>query len=237
MTNEKTKFFDKEFNHPASVDAADFGAQQSPDNFEQEKKDGNVDAYLEAPRSYKKEYAELFRTLPPELRKYLHERESEAERGFSKINNELSSRRWIDDVFNRRHQRLERLGINRPQEWVETMACIDDALEKDPKGTLRFLADTYGIKLGDVVGASVHSYPLVDSSNFNQIIDRIQQLDDKLSEYSNEIKAQKLLAEKAEESKRAKEASFAPKGKNSDVDLSKLTTREVLELQMADWDD
>lgn len=232
MSNEKSK----SFNYPASVRAVSESLGQSPEKIAEEN-DGKVDAYLEAPRSYKKEYAEVFRTLPPDLRKYLHERESETERGFSKINNELNSRRWIDDVFNRRVQRLERLGIRHPQEWVEAMAYIDDALEKDPKGTLRFLADVYGIDPRVALNASVHGYPLVDSSNFDRIIDRIQQLEDKLGEYSEEVRVHNLWAEKAEEGKKAKEASFAPKGKNSDVDLSKLTTREVLELQMADWDD
>lgn len=186
--------------------------------------------YLTAPRSYKKEYAETFKTLPPAMRKYLHERESETEKGFSRINNELNNRRWIDDAFASRSSRLEKLGINKAQDWVETMARIDDALAADPNQTLHELAQIYGVK--DSASAA---------QNYGQELTSLQQglaeLNRNFSQFAQEYKAKSQDDEQIALSKKAREASFAPKGKNSSKDLSELTTREVLELKFADYDD
>ena len=186
--------------------------------------------YLTAPRSYKKEYAETFKTLPPEMRKYLHERESETEKGFSRINNELNNRRWIDDAFASRLSRLEKLGINKAQDWVETMARIDDALAADPNQTLRELAQIYGVK--DSASAA---------QNYERELTSLQQglaeLNRNFSQFAQEYKAKSQDDEQIALSQKAREASFAPKGKNSARDLSELTTREVLELKFADYDD
>lgn len=72
----------------------------------------SVDEYLDAPKSYKKEYAEKFKTLAPEWRKYLTEREKETERGFSDFGNKLNGYKWVDSVFQPRSERLSKSGIS-----------------------------------------------------------------------------------------------------------------------------
>jgi len=104
-----------------------------------------VDPYLEAPNTFKKEYAEAFKSLTPEMRKYLHERESENVKGFSRLNNELRERKWMDDIFNSRQERLSKIGVNNAREWVEYLAKIDDAFATDPQNTLNALAQSFGI--------------------------------------------------------------------------------------------
>lgn len=187
------------------------------------------DEFLLPPRSYKKEYAEYFKSLPPEMRRYLHERESETEKGFSRLNNELNNRRWLDDAFSARSARLGRLGICKAKDWVETMAKIDDDLEKDPFGTLQTLAKAYGVHLGAPIQPSV----AVDVA---PLLERLEELNSKFSRFVDEFRAKTIEEEQIAESKKAKEASFSPKGKNSNRDLSKLTTREVLELKLADYE-
>ncbi|MCX4348518.1 MAG: hypothetical protein OSJ76_01900 [Alphaproteobacteria bacterium] len=103
------------------------------------------DAYLDAPKSYKQEYAETFRTLPPEMRKYLHQREKEMEQGVSKYQERLNSYKWLDNVYQPRQERLRQAGINHPQEWYETLAAFDDALNSDPQSVVKTLAEAYGV--------------------------------------------------------------------------------------------
>ena len=196
-----------------------------------EEKDSKAvaDMYLELPRSYKKEYAAVFKTLPPALRQYLHERESEIERGFSKINNELNAKRWIDDIFGCRAERLCRHGIKKPQEWVEAMARIDDALDSDPCETLRYLTEVYGVK--DLNSASV-----CQPTELNEIKSHLSQLENTLQGLCSLIKDSHLQSRKLEEAQKAKEAAFSPRGKNFHKDLSELSTREVLELKMSEYD-
>ena len=42
-----------------------------------------IDEWMDAPKSYTKEYQDTFKTLSPDWRKYLIEREKQVERGFS----------------------------------------------------------------------------------------------------------------------------------------------------------
>lgn len=104
-----------------------------------------VDEYMDAPKAYTKEYQESFKTLSPEWRKYLTEREKQVERGFSDAFNKANAYNWVNDSFNSRKDRLVASGINRPQEYFGMLAKIDDALTQDPAGTLRLLAQSYGV--------------------------------------------------------------------------------------------
>lgn len=106
-----------------------------------------VDEYLDAPKSYKKEYAEQFKTLSPEWRKYLTEREREVERGFSDFGNRLNGYKWLDNVLTPRQERLAKAGFAKPQDWIEALAKVDDAFAEDPQGTIKKLAEAYGVSL------------------------------------------------------------------------------------------
>lgn len=187
--------------------------------------------FLTAPRSYKKEYAEAFKSLPPEMRRYLHERESETEKGFSRINNELNSRRWIDEVFAPRSERLGKLGISKAKDWVEAMARVDDALETNPLATLQNLAAAYGVSLEQRAPQTSGS-----GVDFSPLLERLDAFEGKFNRFADDFQARNRDADQIAESKKAREASFAPKGKNSERDLSELTTREVLELKLADYE-
>lgn len=195
----------------------------------EERETAAADVYLELPRSYKKEYAAVFKTLPPALRRYLHERESEIERGFSKINNELNAKRWIDEIFGCRAERLCRHGIKKPREWIEAMAQIDDALDSDPCGTLRYLIELYGAE-------GIQPSQTDRQQAFEELKERLSGLENGLRDICALIKNNRLQDERLEEARKAKDAAFAPRGKNSRRDLSDLSTREVLELKMSEYD-
>ncbi len=194
-----------------------------------EPKERLTDIYQELPRSYKKEYSAIFKTLPLALRKYLHERENEVERGFSKINNELNAKRWIDELFGSRAERLCRHGIKKPREWIEAMAQIDDALDSDPNKALHYLSQLYGVK--ENISDSQEQ-----SQVFSAMEERLNQLENKLKEITALMKNTRLQDERLEEARKAKDASFSPRGKNSHRDLSDLSTREVLELKMSEYE-
>ena len=229
MTTELRKELERQYERATAAAAAKERRQQSLSVGPEKNAPQGDDDFLLPPRSYKKEYAESFKALPPEMRRYLHERENETEKGFSRINNELNSRRWIDEIFNCRAERLGRLGICKARDWVETMAQIDDALDTDPVGTLQTLAEAYGVRLC----AAGPNNPGVDVA---PLLERLEELNDKFSRFVDEFKAKSRDEEQIAESKKAREASFAPKGKNSNRDLSQLTTREVLELKLADYE-
>lgn len=104
-----------------------------------------TDEWIDAPKSYTKEYQENFKTLSPEWRKYLIEREKQVEKGFSDLGNRANANNWVNDVYSARQGRLSKNGINRAQDYFELLANIDDALAKDPKQAIRILAESYGV--------------------------------------------------------------------------------------------
>lgn len=149
-----------------------------------------VDEYLDAPKSYKKEYAETFKTLSPEWRKYLHERESDVEKGFSRLNNQLGSYKFLNDAFTQRQQRLSGYGINKQQDWIEQLIKVEDALENDPAATIKALAEAYGT---DTAGTAPADNP--------QYLGKIKQLEQNISSLQQYVnQSQQQQAQKAFES-------------------------------------
>lgn len=149
-----------------------------------------TDEYLNAPKSYKKEYAETFKALTPEFRKYLHERESEVEKGFSRLNNQLGSYKFLNDAFAQRQQRLSGYGINKQQDWIEQLIKIEDALENDPVATIKALTEAYGINKAETAPAENPQY-----------LGRIKQLEQNISSLQQYVnQSQQISAQKAFES-------------------------------------
>ena len=78
-----------------------------------------IDEWMDAPKSYTKEYQDTFKTLSPEWRKYLIEREKQVERGFSEKNNRIDAYKWADNAFNSRQERMAKLGFQKAQDYIE----------------------------------------------------------------------------------------------------------------------
>ena len=108
-----------------------------------------IDEWMDAPKSYTKEYQDTFKTLSPDWRKYLIEREKQVERGFSEKNNRIESYKWADNAFNSRQERMAKLGFQKAQDYIEHMTAIDDALELNPAETIKALANAYGVNFGE----------------------------------------------------------------------------------------
>ena len=112
-----------------------------------------IDEWMDAPKSYTKEYQDTFKTLSPEWRKYLIEREKQVERGFSEKNNRIDAYKWADNAFNSRQERMAKLGFQKAQDYIEHMTAIDDALELNPAETIKALANAYGVNFGETINS------------------------------------------------------------------------------------
>lgn len=106
-----------------------------------------VDEWSVAPKSFKQEYQDSFKTLPQNWRQYLIEREKQVEKGFSDLGNKNNSYKYIDDIFNGRQQRLAPNGITNSKEYFSLLAAIEDGLVKNPAKTIKDLSDAYGVDL------------------------------------------------------------------------------------------
>lgn len=122
----------KAFDNLTSSDVPEAAAPEAPE----------VDEWIEAPKSFKPEYHEGFKALPLEMRKYIHQRESETEKGFKDFGEKLKGYQWIDEVYGKNKERLGGLSL---KEWVEDMAAVDGCLAANPAATIKALSDYYKI--------------------------------------------------------------------------------------------
>ncbi len=103
------------------------------------------DDYADMPESYGKDFEKFYKTLSPEVRKYLHNHERLRGESLEQLRNKLQSFQWVEDVFNLRLERMLRRGIKSCREWIEMMAKVDDSLEQNPLQTLSLMAEVYGM--------------------------------------------------------------------------------------------
>ena len=135
-----------------------------------------IDEYLEAPKSYKKEYAEPFKSIPYEVRKYIHQREQEMEEGRNKYQERIDGYKWLDDAWLQNQSRLLQSGISSPQQWFGQMSVLDQGLSLKPKETIKILAQEFGIPLAEGENAS---------SPDNALMNRLEQLERNLTNLGN----------------------------------------------------
>jgi hypothetical protein len=138
----------EELEHFAKLSAEKKAAKRKAKDEQIEKKAEEVakaaeDETLQAPRAYQKEFAETFKNLPEDWRRYLKVREQEIEKGFGALHDHLGAYRWFDDIYAAKSSELQQYGIHSAQEWLRAMARIEDMLSTVPNEAMRFLAEVY----------------------------------------------------------------------------------------------
>lgn len=195
---------------------------QSPDDIKPE--EFSEDSYLKAPLAYKREVAELFATLSPEMRKYLHERESEVEKGFSRLNNELQIKHFLDQAFSSKGMKH---GFKNSKDWIEKLIMVEDLLDENPAAILSYLAKAYGVDFG---GSKKQTNSELQLEMLARAISNLEEKLNQKEKYSAELMV------KAKDAQKAKEAAFSPRGRAAVAkDPANMSTREFLEMQFADY--
>ncbi len=135
-----------------------------------------------APKSYRKQFADEFKNLSPEWQNFLLERESQIEKGFSEINNKVNSYKVLEDLFKQNYERLSPC-FEKAKDWLEGLAKIDEAMDKNPLRTIKAIADYYGIKI---------EFPNHRNIRANsEIIERLEQLEHGFNALQNHYKKEK----------------------------------------------
>ena len=232
--------------------------------------------YTLLPKSFKKEMAELFQELPPEMQKFLHEKDAEDAEKIARLEQELESKKQIDDIYQKHASRLKKYGLENAGEWFGHLADLDEALERDPQAVVCYLAQGYGVQPAEELHRKNETrqpdrqaeakrrmqeawrcvcglvqavdeqgkakFPYIDmvkaqmagllqcgaSGDLEDAYHKAVWLNPQVRETLIKQRAEAALKEKAEEAEKAKQASFAPKGRLSQTDMSKLSTRELL---------
>ena len=187
-----------------------------------------ADEYLQAPSVYEEEVAEIFKTLPFVVRRYLHKREREIENLCSKCRQELQLEHFLAEKFKTKgclH------GFKTAKDWIEKLIFAEEMLEASPKDTLCYLAQAYGVDFGN----REKSDCLDLASQIEELRLSLAQLQSRFEEREKDFAAKTAAAEAA---KKAKAAGFSPRGKALAADdFKNLTTRQILERKFAELED
>ncbi len=196
--------------------------------------------FAEAPAVYVGEIRELFKSLPLEVRKYLHTHEQEVEHSLTALKNAVS---FLDQAFGSKGSKK---GFKSAKEWVEHLILAEDLIEQNPAVFLPYLARYYGLNTGMPaadMSAAVLNICADNSGKVDWLLNQVQTLLSEVNmlrlgvEAKNQHEA-KLLAQ-AEEAKAAKDAAFSVSGHRSgdENEFRGMTTRQMLERQFAALDD
>lgn len=272
--SETRKILEQEFAKYEALEKQQDAEQVLPEAVAEEAK-AEID-YTLLPKSFKKEMAELFKELPTEMQKFLHEKDQEDAEKFALLEQELECKRQIDEIYQKHASRLRKYGLENAGEWLSHLADLDEALERDPRSVVCYLAQVYGVKPAEepsrknemtmpdrqteakmrmqeawrcvcglmqaVDEQGKAKFPYIDmvksqmagllqcgvSGDLEDAYRKAVWLNPQVRETLIKQRAEVALKEKAEEAEKAKQASFAPKGRLSQADMSKLTTRELL---------
>lgn len=136
---------------------------------------------LNAPNTWKKEYAERFNELPREVAEYIAQREEEAARGFTQKGQEIAQLRQQFEGFQQTLQPVAegwvKQGIN-PETGLKSLVSWFQAIQNDPQTTLLELAKINGVDLK----AALDDQPYVDP--------HIAQMQQQHEQQLNELKQQ-----------------------------------------------
>lgn len=184
------------------------------------------DRYSQAPSAYKKEYGEIFASLPLELRKYLHEREGEVEEKFSQLSVELKDKSFLEEAFGKKGAKR---GFKNSRDWMEKLIMAEDMLDQNPEYTLSVLAKAYGVSLG--------SKPVADVTELKiaMLMESFKSLQQKFEEKENQAKQ---ILENAKEAEKSKDAALVSNGRAPKMGkFDGLSVRQMLEKQFAELEE
>lgn len=166
---------------------------------------------------------------------------------------------WVEQAFSDRKDRLGNTGFQNAREYMQFLASVDDALEKNPKQVIKELCETYGVNMPytmdfkypqkvaayqserDETGRYKHPYfnavrpvmaDLVQKGVADEIDDAYQKaiwLDERVRKQMLDTHTNTVLNRKAATAQKAREASFSPHSKSSVDGKSEKTFRQELE--------
>lgn len=141
--DEAGKFAGKQQAQPEAVEGEDAEITDQP----QTEEDGQPEAVAtEPPQSWSAAQREMWAKIPPEARDYIAQRETEATKTISRMGQELSRFRPLNELLTQHQDTFARHGAD-PQTGIARLLDVQTSLDSDPGGTIAAIAELYGVDL------------------------------------------------------------------------------------------
>ncbi len=137
---------------------------------------------VDVPNSWTAEAKAMWAKVPPELRPYLAQRETEAHKTISRQGQELKAIEQYRPLLERSNATFSKYGVD-TIEGFEQLLNANDYLERDAASAIRDLANAYGVDLRQLVGAP--AAPGSSDPQIAQLHHTVAQLQRQLHESNN----------------------------------------------------
>lgn len=105
---------------------------------------------VSAPASMPKELADKFAAAPPEVQKFIADREAESHKAISNLGRQIKSLEPVAQVLEQNRATFERNGTTYEQ-GLSALIAAQNALDQNPENGIAYLAQTYGVDLRGLV--------------------------------------------------------------------------------------
>jgi hypothetical protein len=144
--NNPPRSEDGKYKATKAEEAAAEGEQEITDQPQTEDDGQPQKVATEPPQSWSAAQREMWAKIPPEARDYIAQRETEATKTISRMGQELSRFRPLNELLSRHQDTFARHGAD-PQTGVARLLDVQHSLDNDPYGTVAAIAEMYGVDL------------------------------------------------------------------------------------------
>ena len=125
---------------------SDSEVKSSEDQAQDSGKEGTVEA-IPVPESWSAEAKEAWDSMPPEIQKYVSERDNDTHTKISQQGHEIKQLEPMKDVFEQYKDDFSKYGFENPIEGFRGLAETQRYLERNPYSAIEKLAQAYGVDL------------------------------------------------------------------------------------------
>lgn len=144
---------------------------------------------VSAPASWKKEYWDHFKALPPDVQKYIGERENQFQSGVSTYKQEAERAKELWGAIAPFTEDLQKYNVN-PSQWITQLGTVHQRLAKgsieDKVATLKWVAQSYNIPLQAIQTGQID--PM--TQQLHPLQETVRQLEGKLNSFQEQAQQQ-----------------------------------------------
>ena len=185
---------------------------------------------VDAPASWSAEQRKNWAEIPPETQSYIAEREKQVNDQFSRMGQEIAAFKPVGEALQQHEQTFARHGMT-PIQGVQELLKVQDRLDSDPAGTLKAIADMYGVDLSQLANGGAEQGET--SPQVAHLEKQVQSLQSRLTATEQQTEQQKQRDYELEVDKAKKELADSKIEEKPHYERLKPAILEILTSGMA----
>jgi transcriptional regulator with XRE-family HTH domain len=189
---------------------------------------------IQRPQSYSSDLDDWWNSLPPERQEFLSKRESDAHKRITELGETAKSIEPIRQAIEPLRQIAQRIGVTEA-ELTRRTAEVHNALEQNPVGAIKWLADSYGVDLSKFAKpAGEGEQP--ESAQITALHQQIAQLQRQIGETNHKLTSREQQEAQSRLNARDQLVNDFSTGKDYWPDIEQEVIQQVIAIRSTDPD-